>query len=179
MPPPSACAATCAPGRNGELHVGHGPHIEVQRPRAWPTAHKEVHARHLLRHPAQRDLRHHRPGPIRQDLPAALPQPHHRLHAPRRAVSGTVHVDGEDVRAGEDVFGLRRKIGMVAPLPVGLPLSIYDNVAFAPRCAGMTPQERTRRPWSSNACARPRSGTKSRTASTASAPSSPAASSSA
>ncbi len=27
---------------------------------------------------------------------------------------------------------------MVAPLPVGLPLSIYDNVAFAPRCAGVT-----------------------------------------
>ena len=27
---------------------------------------------------------------------------------------------------------------MVAPLPVGLPLTIYDNVAFAPRCAGMT-----------------------------------------
>ena len=26
---------------------------------------------------------------------------------------------------------------MVAPLPVGLPLSIYDNVAFAPRAAGM------------------------------------------
>ena len=27
---------------------------------------------------------------------------------------------------------------MVAPLPVGLPLSIYDNVAFAPRCVGIT-----------------------------------------
>ena len=26
---------------------------------------------------------------------------------------------------------------MVAPLPVGLPLTIYDNVAFAPRCAGL------------------------------------------
>jgi phosphate transport system ATP-binding protein len=26
---------------------------------------------------------------------------------------------------------------MVAPLPVGLPLSIYDNVAFAPRCSGV------------------------------------------
>jgi len=26
---------------------------------------------------------------------------------------------------------------MVAPLPVGLPLTIYDNVAFAPRSAGM------------------------------------------
>jgi len=47
-------------------------------------------------------------------------------------------VDGEDVRKTRDVFALRRKIGMVAPLPVGLPLTIYDNVAFAPRCAGMT-----------------------------------------
>jgi len=26
---------------------------------------------------------------------------------------------------------------MVAPLPVGLPLSIYDNVAFAPRASGL------------------------------------------
>ncbi len=53
-------------------------------------------------------------------------------------VSGTVAVDGEDVQRVADVFGLRRKIGMVAPLPVGLPISIYDNVAFAPRCAGLT-----------------------------------------
>jgi phosphate transport system ATP-binding protein len=53
-------------------------------------------------------------------------------------VSGTVRVHGEDVRRVKDVFALRRKIGMVAPLPVGLPLSIYDNVAFAPRCAGIT-----------------------------------------
>ncbi|MBI5387880.1 MAG: phosphate ABC transporter ATP-binding protein [Verrucomicrobia bacterium] len=53
-------------------------------------------------------------------------------------VSGTVKVDGEDVRRVKDLYGLRRKIGMVAPLPVGLPISIYDNVAFAPRCAGMT-----------------------------------------
>lgn len=53
-------------------------------------------------------------------------------------VSGTIKVDGEDVRRVKDVFGLRRKIGMVAPLPVGLPLTIYDNVAFAPRCSGLT-----------------------------------------
>jgi phosphate transport system ATP-binding protein len=52
--------------------------------------------------------------------------------------SGSVKVDGEDVRTVKDLYGLRRKIGMVAPLPVGLPLSIYDNVAFAPRCAGLT-----------------------------------------
>lgn len=54
------------------------------------------------------------------------------------SVSGTVKVHGEDVRQTKDVFALRRRIGMVAPLPVGLPLSIYDNVAFAPRCAGVT-----------------------------------------
>jgi phosphate transport system ATP-binding protein len=53
-------------------------------------------------------------------------------------VSGVIRFDGEDVRRVKDLFELRRKIGMVAPLPVGLPLSIYDNVAFAPRCAGIT-----------------------------------------
>ncbi|HJS56857.1 MAG TPA: ATP-binding cassette domain-containing protein, partial [Vicinamibacteria bacterium] len=52
-------------------------------------------------------------------------------------VAGVVRVDGEDVRRVRDVFSLRRKIGMVAPLPVGLPLSIYDNVAFAPRSSGV------------------------------------------
>lgn len=52
-------------------------------------------------------------------------------------VSGTIRVDDEDVRQVRDVYELRRKIGMVAPLPVGLPLSIYDNVAFAPRAAGL------------------------------------------
>jgi len=57
---------------------------------------------------------------------------------PGAVMSGTVRVDGEDLMRMEDVYGLRRRIGMVAPLPVGLPLTIYDNVAFAPRCAGLT-----------------------------------------
>ncbi len=52
-------------------------------------------------------------------------------------VSGSIRLDGEDVRRVRDVFAMRRKIGMVAPLPVGLPMSIYDNVAFAPRAAGL------------------------------------------
>jgi phosphate transport system ATP-binding protein len=56
---------------------------------------------------------------------------------PGAVVSGTIRVDGVDVRRTSDVFGLRRRIGMVAPLPVGLPLTIYDNVAFAPRMAGI------------------------------------------
>ena len=53
-------------------------------------------------------------------------------------MSGKVLVDGEDVRRTRDIYALRRKIGMVAPLPVGLPLTIYDNVAFAPRSAGLS-----------------------------------------
>ena len=52
-------------------------------------------------------------------------------------VKGTVKVDGEDVQTVKSVYQLRRKIGMVFPLPVGLPMSIFDNVAFAPRTAGM------------------------------------------
>jgi phosphate transport system ATP-binding protein len=52
-------------------------------------------------------------------------------------MEGTIHVDGQDVTRVRNVYELRRKIGMVAPLPVGLPLSIYDNVAFAPRSAGI------------------------------------------
>lgn len=51
--------------------------------------------------------------------------------------TGAIKVDGHDVRDVQNVYELRRKIGMVAPLPVGLPLSIYDNVAFAPRTAGV------------------------------------------
>lgn len=57
---------------------------------------------------------------------------------PNARVSGQLKIDGQDVRAGTNVYELRRKVGMVAPLPVGLPLTIYENVAFAPRCAGLT-----------------------------------------
>ena len=53
-------------------------------------------------------------------------------------VTGHVLVDGEDVFKMRNVYALRRRIGMVFPLPVGLPMSVYDNVAYAPRMAGMT-----------------------------------------
>jgi phosphate transport system ATP-binding protein len=56
---------------------------------------------------------------------------------PGAVVTGAVRVGGQDVRQLKDVSALRRKVGMVAPLPVGLPLSIFDNVAFAPRMAGI------------------------------------------
>ncbi len=53
------------------------------------------------------------------------------------SLEGSVKLDGVDINSINDVHGLRRRIGMVLPLPVGLPLSIYDNVAFAPRTAGI------------------------------------------
>jgi phosphate transport system ATP-binding protein len=52
-------------------------------------------------------------------------------------VTGSVLFEGNNILDTKDVHSLRRKIGMVSPLPVGLPLSIYDNVAFAPRAAGI------------------------------------------
>jgi phosphate transport system ATP-binding protein len=58
-------------------------------------------------------------------------------NVPNAVVTGSIKVDGEDVMRSKNLPALRRKIGMVAPLPVGLPLSIFDNVAFAPRMAGI------------------------------------------
>jgi len=52
-------------------------------------------------------------------------------------VEGRVLFDGEDVRSMRNVYALRRRVGMVFPLPVGLPLTVYDNVAYAPRRQGV------------------------------------------
>jgi len=56
---------------------------------------------------------------------------------PSARMAGRVFVAGEDVARSADVYRLRRRIGMVFPLPVGLPLSVYENVAYAPRRAGI------------------------------------------
>jgi len=56
---------------------------------------------------------------------------------PKAKVKGLVSIDGEDVFKIRNVYQLRRKVGMVFPLPVGLPLSVYENVAYAPRRAGI------------------------------------------
>lgn len=56
---------------------------------------------------------------------------------PSAHVKGDIKVDGESVSKIKNVYQLRRRIGMVFPLPVGLPLTIYENVAYAPRRAGM------------------------------------------
>ncbi|MCW8871422.1 MAG: phosphate ABC transporter ATP-binding protein [Xanthomonadales bacterium] len=51
-------------------------------------------------------------------------------------VEGQITFNGLDTRKVRNVYGLRRRIGVVFPLPVGLPLSVYDNVALSPRLRG-------------------------------------------
>lgn len=51
---------------------------------------------------------------------------------------GSVFVDGEDIYGPEvNVSELRRKIGTVFDLPVSLPRSVYENIVFGPKLAGM------------------------------------------
>ena len=56
---------------------------------------------------------------------------------PAMEVEGSILFNGHDIHTVRNVYALRRRIGVVFPLPVGLPLSIYENVAFAPRLAGV------------------------------------------
>ena len=53
-------------------------------------------------------------------------------------MEGRVLLDGEDIyRPGYDAVTLRKKVGMVFALPVALPMSIYENVVYGPRLAGV------------------------------------------
>ncbi len=56
---------------------------------------------------------------------------------PEMKIDGNIRLNGHDISKVRNVYGLRRRIGVVFPLPVGLPLSVYDNVALAPRLAGL------------------------------------------
>ena len=62
-------------------------------------------------------------------------------HVPQGRWSGEACLHGAPIR-DLDPSALRRRVAMVLPLPVGLPLSIHDNVALAPRMAGV--RDRTR-----------------------------------
>ena len=52
--------------------------------------------------------------------------------------TGTIAIDGKDIYdRSEDVAVLRRKVGMVYAVPIPLPWSIYENIAYGPRLAGV------------------------------------------
>ena len=51
--------------------------------------------------------------------------------------TGGIRIFGQDTQTWRNVYALRSRMGVVFPLPVGLPLSIYENVALAPRLRGV------------------------------------------
>jgi phosphate transport system ATP-binding protein len=52
-------------------------------------------------------------------------------------VKGNVLFNGRNVSQLKNVYALRSRIGVVFPLPVGLPLTVYENVALSPRLRGI------------------------------------------
>jgi len=52
-------------------------------------------------------------------------------------VEGAIEFNGRNVNELANVYALRSRIGVVFPLPVGLPMTIYDNVALSPRLRGI------------------------------------------
>lgn len=52
-------------------------------------------------------------------------------------VQGDIHFNGFDIQKTRNIYALRKRIGVVFPLPVGLPLTIYENVALSPRLSGI------------------------------------------
>ena len=56
---------------------------------------------------------------------------------PQMKVTGEILINGRDIQALRNVYALRSRIGVVFPLPVGLPMSVYDNAALAPRLRGI------------------------------------------
>jgi len=49
-------------------------------------------------------------------------------------ITGRVSIDGEDILGGKiDEVQLRRRVGTVFAVPIPLPRSIYDNIAYGPR----------------------------------------------
>lgn len=58
------------------------------------------------------------------------------------SIEGSVFIDGQDIYSDKsDLVGLRRKVGMVFQKPNPFSMSIYDNVVFGPRRAGIRSEE--------------------------------------
>jgi len=55
---------------------------------------------------------------------------------PRAVATGRVMLDGEDVITTRKMLELRQKVGMVFQRPSPFPMSIRDNIAFAPKLLG-------------------------------------------
>ena len=56
---------------------------------------------------------------------------------PGMKVHGSIEFNGKPVETWRNLYALRSRIGVVFPLPVGLPMSIFENVAFAAKLRGV------------------------------------------
>lgn len=57
--------------------------------------------------------------------------------------TGKILLDGNDIYDPKlNLTQLRRRVGIVFDLPIALPMSIYDNVAYGPRLSGVTKKKR-------------------------------------
>lgn len=62
-----------------------------------------------------------------------------------RVTAGRVRIDDMDVYAeGTEPCDVRRRVGMLFALPTPLPKSIFDNVAYGPRMAGVRDRDKLR-----------------------------------
>ncbi len=52
-------------------------------------------------------------------------------------ITGSIHLDDEDIYSAMDINLLRKRVGMVFQKPNPFPMSVYDNVAFGPRTHGI------------------------------------------
>jgi len=58
-------------------------------------------------------------------------------------ITGKVFIDGEDILGGNiDDVQLRRRVGTVFAVPIPLPRSIYDNIAYGPRLKSRNERKR-------------------------------------
>jgi phosphate transport system ATP-binding protein len=53
------------------------------------------------------------------------------------SISGNILLGGKDIYSQMAPEELRKRVGMIFALPIPLPLSIYDNVSYGPRMAGI------------------------------------------
>ena len=62
---------------------------------------------------------------------------------PNVKIEGEVIYDGKNIyNKNEDIYNLRKEVGMVFQKPNPFPMSIYDNVAYGPRTHGIHNKEK-------------------------------------
>lgn len=52
-------------------------------------------------------------------------------------ITGRVLLDGKNIYEDPDIYGLRKRVGMVFQKANPFPMSIYDNIAYGPRTHGV------------------------------------------